>query len=235
MHNLYYPYYRYVYVGSGPGNIYCPTYNYYYDSPVEDYGEGAVEEASGRNLPEAPPPEPARVLSGAEYFLRLGDEAFKAERYDKAGEAYKQAVESDSESPVARFAHAESLIATGEYHHAAYVIREGLKLDPRWVEVDLDRKTLFSGEEEFTKVQGRLDGYLLNHPFDATAHFVKGYSMYFSGEPKKALEAFRDAVRIQKDDHEAARFIEVLTEDSRKKPGREIVQETTKGQEVPGS
>ena len=224
-----------MYVGSGPGNTYCPTYNYYYDSPVEDFGEDPAVEASGRNLPEAPPPEPARVLSGAEFFLRLGDEAFKAERYDKAEEAYKQAVESDPDSSVAQFALAEALIASGEYHHAAYMIREGLKLEPRWVEADLDRKTLFSGEGEFNKVQGRLNRYLLDHPFDASAHFVKGYSLYFSGKLEGALEAFRDAVRIQKDDIEAARFIEVLTEDARKKPAREIVQGSTKGQEAPGS
>jgi len=240
---LSYPYNRYVYFGSGPGNTYCPTYNYYNDSPEEGGGvvnnyyyyhgdetPGTEEaygtvagEAAGRNLPEVPPPAPARVLSGAEYFLRLGDEAFQAGEYEKAREAFKQALDSDSGSPVVYFALAESLLATGDYHHAAFMIREGLKLDPEWVNADLDRKSLYPSLDEFSKVQEKLDQYLTQHPFDPAAHFVQGYAHFFSDSPEKALESFQEAIRIQKEDMGARGFIEALKNSRSEKPRREIV------------
>jgi len=232
-----YPYYRYVYVGSGPYGDVAPVYNtYYYGTPEEEeepYPEEGEEEAPDRRavdagtggLPETPPPAPARVLSGAEYFLRLGDDSFLTGDYDKAVEAYRQAVEADRDSPVARFALAEALVATGDYHQAAFVIREGLKMDPKWVGADLDRKKLYGGEAAFKAVQEKIDGYASEHPYDPTAQFVVGYARFFSSERAKSLEAFQSVLRLQPADKDAARFVEVLTSPPETKPRRQTETE----------
>jgi hypothetical protein len=228
--SLGFPYYRYVYVGSGPYGDVAPVYNYYYygtpeeeEEPYREDGEvdsprGEAVDGGTRNLPEAPPPAPARVLSGAEYFLRLGDDSFLTGDYDKAAEAYRQAVDSDPDSPVARFALAEALIATGDYHQAAFVIREGLKLDPNWVRSDLDRKKLYGGEAAFNKVQEAIDRYISEHPFDSASQFVGGYARFFSPGRDKALEAFQRVLRLQPEDKDAARFIEALTGPTEDRP-----------------
>ncbi|MBN2492473.1 MAG: hypothetical protein JXQ29_16615 [Planctomycetes bacterium] len=221
--SLGYPYYRYVYVGSGPSNEYTTVYNYYFGAeedaaapeaepavvpPAEDAGASGADAAG---LPEAPPPAPARVLSSSEYFLRLGDDAFLTGRYANAVEAYQLAVEGDPDSAVARFALAEALIATADYHQAAYRIREGLQRDRRWVDGDLDRRRLFGSADAFERVREQLDRQVADHPFDAAVHFVRGYARFFAGDRDAARASFAEAVRLRGEDEDAATFLEVLS------------------------
>ena len=232
-----YPYNRYVYVGSGPVGDTTVIYNY--GSSTEEWGDPgeaappgpvADEGAGGAigSLPETAPPAPARVLSGAEYFLRLGDDAFVVGDYAKAADAYRQAVKSDPESAVARFALAEALLASGEYHQAAYSIREGLKRDPKWVESDLDRRILFPSLKAFRSVQADLDRYVAANPFDATAHFVHGYARFFSEERDLARTSFQEVLRLQTEDGDVQRFLDVLDREpetpAKEKPRGELVQ-----------
>ena len=124
--------------------------------------------------------------------------------------AYKQAVQAAPELSSARFALAEALIAKGEYHFAAYNIREGLKRDSAWLDSGLDRRKLYPDEIGFAAVDAKLAEYVKENPFDAAGYFVLGYARFFSKDRAQAQAAFAEALRLNENDGEARLFVQQL-------------------------
>ncbi len=200
--SLCYPYYRYVYVGSGPVSVDCPTYSYI------DYDESLVDPVEDAPAEEEPAPE--RLVSGLEYFLRLGDDAMKRGDYVAARKAYRQAVESDPTAASARFATAEALIAVGDYHRAAFAVREGFERDAAWAEHGHDRKAIFASDAARDAVDKAVAGYAASKPFDAAGALLVGYTRFFSGDLDGARTPLQDAVRLAGGDAVAATLLDAI-------------------------
>ena len=61
--------------------------------------------------------------------------------------------------------------------------------------------------------------YLAKAPYDAQAHFVRGYNLRFSGRPTEAAAAFRRVLEIAPDHRGAQAFLAVLEPAAGAKPG----------------
>ena len=105
---------------------------------------------------------------------------------------------------------ADAAFAPGDYHFAAFLIGEAVRLDPSLATADTDKRLFYGDPKLFeTQMQG-LDDYLASKPYDALAHLVRGYNLRFSGQPAGAVTAFRRVLEIAPDNRTAATFLSVL-------------------------
>lgn len=208
--SLCYPYYRYVYVGSGPVSVDCPSYSYM------DYDESLVDSAD--DAPAAEDAAPERLVSGLEYYLRLGDDAMKRADYVAARDAYRQAVEADPSAASPRFATAEALIAVGDYHRAVFAVREGFERDRAWAEHGHDRKAIYGSDAAREAVDDAVASYALSKPFDPAGAFLLGYTRFFSGDFDGARPALADAIRLSGGDAIATTLLDAI--EAAKKPAK---------------
>ena len=73
--------------------------------------------------------EEATPAKLAEKHVSLGDFYFKEGRFQEASESYLRALAYAPEDASIHFVLADALFATGDYHYAAFLISEGLRLD----------------------------------------------------------------------------------------------------------
>lgn len=206
-----------------PSSVYCPTYLYVpggvvvSESTVEA-GPGTTTEVvsagsgvvgSARASDAGPGTE--NLSKGlAIKYVELGDFYFRADRFREAAEAYGKARSYAPDDASVHFVLADAVFADGDYHYAAFLISEGLRLDPRMATAATDKRTFYSDAKVFDAQMAALDAYLAKAPYDAQAHFVRGYNLAFSGKPAAALAAFRRVLEIEPEHRGAQTFAAAL-------------------------
>lgn len=199
-----------------PTSSYCPTY-LYVPSTVVVIEEPAMEPAVA--------PAPAAVgaaprpgvgdrslppLELAKKYVELGDFYFKAGRFAEAADAYARARTYAPDDASVHFLLADAAFATGDYHFAAFLIGEALRLDPSMATADTDKRLFYGDPKLFEDQMHGLDEYLDTKPYDALAHLVRGYNLRFSGKPAGAVTAFQRVLEIAPGNRTAATFLSVL-------------------------
>ncbi|MBP8299502.1 MAG: tetratricopeptide repeat protein, partial [Planctomycetes bacterium] len=197
-----------------PSSSYCPTY-LYVPSTVLVVEEAAVAPAAApAAVGAAPRPgvgdRSLPPLELARKYVELGDFYFKAGRFPEAADAYARARTYAPDDASVHLLLADAAFATGDYHFAAFLIGEAVRLDPSLATADTDKRLFYGDPKLFeTQMQG-LDDYLASKPYDALAHLVRGYNLRFSGQPAGAVTAFRRVLEIAPDNRTAATFLSVL-------------------------
>lgn len=195
-----------------PSSSYCPTY-LYVPSSVVYYETRVVEEAAPAPAVVAAPAAAAKELaprSLADKYLELGDFYFRGGRYDEAADAYARARTYAPADAGVHLVLADASFATGDYHFAAFLIKEALRLDPALAAVKFDKRTLYGDAKQFEAQMLELDRYLAEHPFDAMAHLVQGYNLLFSDRALSSVASFRRVLEISPGDAAAERFLVAL-------------------------
>lgn len=209
-----------------PTSTYCPTYLYvpstvvYVDTerePLTDDGSsetvvaGGIAGGAGAVVPvgdigsRGQPPE-----SLAKKYVELGDFYFDAGRFPEAAEAYSRAKTYAPDNASVHFAMADAAFATGDYHFAAFLIAEAVRLQPTIVSAEIDRRVYYGDPKVFDGQMDELTAYLAAKPYDAQAHLVHGYNLRFSGKPTAAVAAFRRVLEIAPENRTAQAFLAVL-------------------------
>jgi tetratricopeptide (TPR) repeat protein len=203
-----------------PSTVYCPTYlavpsTVYVDdapAPAASGGEvvvaGSAVAGSARAIDV--PAETTLSASLAAKYVELGDFYFRANRFREAAEAYGKARSYAPNDASVHFVLADAVFADGDYHYAAFLIAEGLRLDPALATAETDKRTFYADVKTFDAQMQALDAYLTKAPYDAQAHFVRGYNLRFSAEPAKATEAFRRVLEIAPEHRAAQTFLAAL-------------------------
>lgn len=194
-----------------PSSVYCPTYLYVPSTVV--YRETTYVEAE-----PAPAIQPAAAGGGkelaprtlADKYLELGDFYFRAGRYDEAADAYARARTYAPNDAGLHLVLADAAFADGDYHFAAHLLGEALRLDPNLATVKFDKRTLYGNPADFDAQMASLDRYLADKPYDAMAHLVRGYNLLFSDRPLTAVAAFRRVLEIDPSQATASRFLAAL-------------------------
>jgi len=205
-----------------PTTTYCPTYLsvpstvVVYESapaaapapaPEVVVARSSVVEAA-RGAPAAGTEELSAGL--AKKYVELGDFYFRADRFRDAAEAYGKARSYAPDDAGVHFVLADAVFADGDWHYAAFLITEGLRLDPALASADTDKRTFYGDAKAFAAQMQALDAYLAKAPYDAQAHFVRGYNLAFSGDPMQALAAFRRVLEIEPGHRGATTFVDAL-------------------------
>ena len=206
-----------------PSTTYCPAYLYVPNTTVVAGEEAAVpadEPAAGEpivaggGVSSAPPGDVKSTVVAPETLARkyveLGDYYFKAGRFAEAVDAYSKARSYAPDDASVHFVLADAVFATGDYHFAAFLIAEALRLDPGLASAETDKRTFYGNPKVFDEQMAGLDRYLDIKPYDAQAHLVRGYNLRFSDKKDAAIAAFRRVLEISPENRPAQVFLDAL-------------------------
>lgn len=212
-----------------PSSTYCPTYLYVPGSsvvyverepapaPAETEvvvaGTGVVDRGSIARVVDTPDSAAARAESTetlAKKYVELGDFYFEAGRFTDAADAYSRARSYSPDNASIHFALADASFATGDYHFAAFLIAEAVRLQPSIVSAEIDRRVYYGDPKLFEQQMDELNRYVETKPYDAQAQLVLGYNLRFSGKPVAAGAAFRRVLQVSPENRAAAAFLAAL-------------------------
>ncbi len=124
----------------------------------------------------------------ADYYLTLGDRAFREGRYGDAVHYYAKAVEFSSQDGILYLILSDALFATGDYHYAAFSLRKALELDPALAQSVVDKHSFYSDPAEFDRQLAILERYLEDHFEDDDARLVLAANYLFGNRPAAAVD-----------------------------------------------
>jgi tetratricopeptide (TPR) repeat protein len=231
-----------------PTTSYCPTYLSVPSSvvveaeldPVDD-GYSIVNTArsaaaGGSADASVPAPASTAEILAAQY-IELGDFYLKNDRFEAATEAYAKARNHVPNDASIHFVLADAVFATGDYHYAAFLIAEAVRLDPAMVTADVDKRTFYSDKKLFEAQLEQLQNYCTTKPYDAWAQLVMAYNLRFSDRPTRSIAAFRRVLELDKGNPTAATFLaDLVPVPSTKPPTQKEVdgKEDAKKKDVSG-
>ncbi|MEZ6018132.1 MAG: tetratricopeptide repeat protein [Planctomycetota bacterium] len=169
-----------IYVESEPEVVYV-------DAPA---GEGAVAPSNQPSVPQAQlvTPSNGALNRAADYYLSLGDRAFREGRFGDAVHHYAKAIEFSPEDGILHLVLADALFATGDYRYAAYALREALEKDPALAANVVDKRSFYADPAEFEAQLAVLERYLEDHFLDDDARLVLAANYLFGGRPLDAVK-----------------------------------------------
>ena len=211
-----------------PTSTYCPTYLYVPSTvavveeaelePVYDGGEEVIVagggvvgsaragEGSSAGAPAAAEPV-SEAMALAQKYVELGDFYFEAGRYDDAAEAYAKARNYLPDDASVHLVLADAVFANGDYHYAAFLVAEAVRLEPGIVTADTDKRTFYPDPTVFEAQVEALQRYCTEKPYDAWAQLLLGYNLRFSDRPTRAVAAFRRVLELDRGNPTARAFL----------------------------
>jgi Tfp pilus assembly protein PilF len=202
-----------------PSTTYCPIYLQVPSSVVvvsepapaaEPAAAGGVIVAGGAALPADPRARGLPADDLAAKYVELGRFYFEAGRFAEAADAYARARGYAPDNASLHFELADAAIANGDYHYAAFLIAEAVRLDPTLATADADKRDYYGDETLFDLHMETLERYLASKPYDAQVHLVHGYNLRFSGQPEAAAAAFRRVLEITPENRAAQTFLAAM-------------------------
>jgi hypothetical protein len=199
-----------------PSSTYCPIYLQVPSSVVVVESSAPAGEtivAGGpviaRSAELATPDDgrgvPADALAGK--YVELGRLYFGSGRFAEAAEAYGKARSHAPDDAPLHFELADAVFAIGDYHYAAFLIAEAIRLDPGLAGATADKRRYYGETKLFDAHMEALDGYLASRPYDAQAHLVRGYNLRFSDRADQARAAFQRVLEITPENRAAQAFL----------------------------
>jgi cytochrome c-type biogenesis protein CcmH/NrfG len=146
----------------------------------------------------------------AQKYVNLGDFYFREERFTEAADSYARARTYLPNDASLHFLLADAVFATGDYHFAAFLIGEAIRLDPAMARADADKRQYYGKPATFEAQLGKLEAYLKDKPYDAMGWLVMGYNQKFAGHPDEAKKSFGRVLEIEPENRSAKAFLEAL-------------------------
>lgn len=174
-------------------------------APVATSSSLPSDEPSFASARELTPEEQGRR------YVEYGDYYFAEGRYRDAADAYGKARTLLPADASLHFVMADAEFALADYHFAAFLIGEGIRLEPGLARAENDKRLLYREPKDFEDQMAALRRYLEAKPYDAMAQLVLAYNLKFSLQPEKALVAFRRVLEIDPSNVAARTFVEALT------------------------
>ncbi|MDF1839057.1 MAG: hypothetical protein P1V35_14410, partial [Planctomycetota bacterium] len=160
------------------------------EAPIEIVEEVLVDPSPPVQVGEAVAPAPAVVPAinrAAEYYLTLGDRAFRAGRYSDAVHHYGKAVEYSPGEGILYLILSDALFATGDYHYGAFTLRKAFDLDPGLVDLTVDKRSFYDRPVDLDAQMTRARTFNLQNPGDNDARLMLIANEVFVGNPAGAL------------------------------------------------
>ncbi|MCP5021055.1 MAG: tetratricopeptide repeat protein [bacterium] len=181
--------------GYRPSFYYCGPFTSPSYSVIVQVNESPIviedtEPAPQAQVAEAVARVPAVVPAinrAAEYYLTLGDRAFRSGRYSDAVHHYGKAVEYSPTEGILYLILSDALFATSDYHYGAFVLRKALELDPALVDLTVDKRGFYDRPADLDAQMTRARTFVLQNPDDQDARLMLIANEIFTGNPSGAL------------------------------------------------
>lgn len=154
--------------------------------------------------------EPVDELELVDLYLELGETQFREGNYAIAAEYFELAVKTAPGLAGPRFALADARIATGDHAIAAFMIGEGVEIDPDWLRLDHDLRDFYGDDTDFYEHRDAVEAAWAETTDSLALCIVSGYISFFTSEYEAAEAAFVAARRLDAANTTAAAFLENL-------------------------
>ena len=152
------------------------------------------------------PNEPSRYQK----YMQQGEQAFRAERYVEAAEAFDVAIAIGRYLPESHLSLVHAYSAMGRYHSAAYHLRRTLKHFPELPLVSLRVRLFYGRTETFVGQMDKLRQETQEPYAEADLSLLLAYFRYFDGAEADAAKVLRRAWDAGKDDRATAEAVETF-------------------------
>ncbi len=165
----------------------------------------------------------------SQMFLTAGAQAVKAERFDQAEKAFRDAIAANPENKRAHLNLAVVLARRGELDAAEQSAREALRLDPEYGFAYFNLGTIYESRDQLTEAIGFYRQALGRDPANLKANFRLANALMRTGDYGRAAEHYRAAVEIAPS-FVRARYLEslALIALGRYPAAREVLEEAVK-------
>ena len=143
----------------------------------------------------------------AKKYVELGDFYFQATRYEAAAEAYAKARNYMPTDASVHLVLADAVFANGDYHYAAFLVAEAVRLEPQIVTADTDKRDFYGDAADFDAQFDALQRYCDDKPYDVWARLLLGYNLRFTERSEEAAAAFRRVLTLDRDNATARAFL----------------------------
>lgn len=141
-----------------------------------------------------------RQQEKAKQYAAAGTRLFNTGSYRRAAERLREALLYNKNEATHHFLLAQALFASRDFPEAAQAVRNGLKLNPDWLELDFDVRALYKDADEILPQLAALAGQLQANPLDRDALFLLGYQLFVTDQKEKARVLLEQSARLERDD-----------------------------------
>jgi tetratricopeptide (TPR) repeat protein len=132
--------------------------------------------------------------------VRAGGKHFANGNYKSAFERFSDAAQFTDQDAAPHFLMAQALFAQQRFSEAAEKVRSGVKLNPDWLALDFNIRSLYLKSADFDTQLARLAGNLQANPLDQDALFLLGHLLFLDGQRDSAKTILEQASLLEKDD-----------------------------------
>jgi tetratricopeptide (TPR) repeat protein len=149
-----------------------------------------------------------KEYKGPDYYFKDGMKDFRKGEYTEAIEDFKHVVEMDPKFVEAYFYMGQSYGKIGRREHAEKAYENAIAVDPRYVPAREALGLLEYGEKEFQKAEKQLEIAKDLGSVNPNVFYALGRIELAERECKKAIQAFKEAIRLDPGFQEAREWLD---------------------------
>lgn len=208
--------YPYLNLGYGYGYPYYGGYGYSYPYSTYAYADDGTVAATDQQpqlTPETTTPTPTDAeLAEASEFVSLGEEAFKAGRYEDALRNWQHTLVDNPDNGAVFLLMAQALFALGQYDASANTVQMAMQMLPEaeWGNVVKNYTELYPNIQKYTDQIRAAEKARDEKPDDNAVRFLLGYHFGYLNYPKQAVRELDKALDIEPQDVGAQKLRDIF-------------------------
>jgi tetratricopeptide (TPR) repeat protein len=145
-------------------------------------------------------------------YAALGDQAFKAGRYDDAIHYWQHALLDDPHNAGLVMLLGQAYFATQRYDVAAGAVQQAMRMLPseKWGLVVRNYAEIYSGNQAYTNQLRALEHARSQKPDSPALRFLLGYHYGYLGYPRQAVQELDVAVKLNSHDTIASQLRDLM-------------------------
>jgi tetratricopeptide (TPR) repeat protein len=145
-------------------------------------------------------------------YAALGDQAFKADRYDDAIHNWQHALLDDPQNAGLVMLLGQAYFARQNYDAAAGAVQQAMQMLPadKWGVVVENYPELYSGNQAYTDQLRALENARNQKPDSPALRFLLGYHYGYLGYPQQAVRELDHVVKLNPQDKTASQLRDLM-------------------------
>ncbi|MGL4465300.1 MAG: tetratricopeptide repeat protein [Planctomycetia bacterium] len=133
--------------------------------------------------------------------METGGKLFSAGSYNRAADRYREASKLMPDDPTPLFLLTQALFASKQYEKAAVALRDALRIDPQWLDLEFDARQMYGDDADALLTQmSDLAAKLQQNPADESSMLLLGYQLFVTGQKDRARKIIHQAAKLDNGD-----------------------------------